>query len=517
MVNKRLRLILLSIVVILTLLIAVFAFVLFSGKLDFLMDGNAKTKSHKESTVDKDKDSEESDDKAQGKDSEAKKTESDYEKASSDEASDEEEKYMLLEAVSIDLTPFLRTPEDEESVVALLEVGQRLRWYGEVRETEDETYYKVLFENEDIEGYVSKKDVVRIYYDAPFHESIIEDDTTLYTYDMMEKDIRELEERFGEHLLVSELGMSYDGRTVYCLRLGNPNASKRIMVTAAIHGREYMTTQLTMKMVEYYLINYDNGEYNGVKYSDIFDKVAFDIIPMSNPDGITIAQLGVDAIRSDELKQRIYECYERDKYLLEYEIDQNGDGLWIDHWKEGGFNVFFSDNPTMISFNEYVALWKANAWGVDLNCNFDADWQNVESRLDAAYSNYKGPSVMSEVETTLLYSQALQFDYECFINYHSRGNLIYYSCMGASDEVCDESEKLAKMVSEFNKYRPFNQNKTSSVTLGGFGDFVMLKLNKPSIGIECGKRPCPLALDELMSMYIRNKEVWAMLATDYVG
>ena len=89
-----------------------------------------------------------------------------------------------------------------------------------------------------------------------------------------------------------------DGRNVYDIVLGNSSSSKNILIQASIHAREYMTAQLVMKQIEYYLANEKTESYDGVTYSELLNSVAFHIIPMVNPDGVTISQLGSTGINS---------------------------------------------------------------------------------------------------------------------------------------------------------------------------------------------------------------------------
>lgn len=110
-----------------------------------------------------------------------------------------------------------------------------------------------------------------------------------YTYEEMIEDINALCENFP-YLKQSSIGTSVNGKTIPVLILGNEKAEKKILIQASIHSREYMTSQLTMKIVEYICNNYNELEVNKVKYSTLLDKICIHIIPMVNPDGVTYAQ-----------------------------------------------------------------------------------------------------------------------------------------------------------------------------------------------------------------------------------
>ena len=92
------------------------------------------------------------------------------------------------------------------------------------------------------------------------------------------------------------------------------------------------------------------------------------------------------------------------------------------------------------------------------------------------------------------------------------GQLIYYDVKGNRKENTEMSTKLADFFSEQLGYRTVNTNKGYNVNLGGFGDWIQLGLNKPSITIESGKMPCPLEAEEFPGIWYRHRESWAMIA-----
>ena len=126
-----------------------------------------------------------------------------------------------------------------------------------------------------------------------------------YSYESMVSDLEKLKSRYGSRLQVNVIGTSLDGRNLYEAVLGNPNAGKHILIHAGIHAREYMTPLLVMKQLEYGLEFYDRGSFDGQPLSTILQQVAVHFVPMVNPDGIALSQFGLEAIRSEELRQGI--------------------------------------------------------------------------------------------------------------------------------------------------------------------------------------------------------------------
>ena len=331
------------------------------------------------------------------------------------------------------------------------------------------------------------------------------------TYD----DIEKLCSTYPDRLSYNIIGTSCDGRNIYEVIFGNPDAENHIMMQAAIHGREYMTAQLAMKLLEYYAYYYETAEFNRISYEELFSQTAIHIVPMTNPDGVTISQLGVNALNNDYYADLVYECYERDKGTLVYEEDANGDMNWAEHYLDKNFKREDCENTREITFEEYQTIWKANAVGVDLNSNFDAGWEDLELKEAPAYGSFKGYQKVSEPESRALVELAYKYDYCCFVSYHSRGQLIYYDVLGNTPENTEASTNFATLLDNWIKYKMVNTNKGYNVNLGGFGDWVQLKLNKPSVTIESGKKPCPLGSEEFPAMWYRHRESWAMLAQQF--
>lgn len=302
--------------------------------------------------------------------------------------------------------------------------------------------------------------------------------TEKYSYDRMVEDIIKLKERYGDRMLVHDLGRSLDGRSIYDVILGNPDAEKHVLIHAGIHGREYMTPLLVMKQLEYGLEFYDRGSYEGVQLSELLNHVAVHFVPMVNPDGITLSQFGINAIRSAQLQQTIRQCYADD----------------------------LAQGRTSENFETYLTLWKSNARGVDLNQNYPADWDKVDSCPNPSYGTYKGESALSEPENQILAALVESRTWAATISYHSMGNVIYWDYEG--NRVSRQSEELASLAAASTGNRL-----AASSGHGGFKDWTQIKDSPiPGLTIEVGSVACPLPLSEYQDVWHRNKMVWALAA-----
>ncbi len=299
--------------------------------------------------------------------------------------------------------------------------------------------------------------------------------TDRYSYDEMVQDIQLLQAAYPGRIQANVIGTSHDGRNIYELIIGNVNAPEHILIQGGIHAREYMTPLLMMRQIETALVSYDTGVYDGMRLADMFNQVALHCIPMSNPDGIALSEFGLQAIRSDFLKQTVLTCYAQDT----------------------------AQGRTSQPLEIYLQRWKANAAGVDLNQNFPANWENVQtSATMISYTGYKGTAPLSEPESQALASMENRYPWAATISYHSMGNIIYWD--SNTSRAKDTSLALAQTVAAVTGY-----TLDGSDGRGGFKDWMQSKENQPIPGvtIEVGGVTCPMPVSEYTYVWNQNKAV----------
>lgn len=462
--------------------------------------------------------------KASEQDSEKKKSKSKEKNADEDsseemddteEAEEEAEEFVPTTMVCVPLEDMhLRSNPGSDSAdnIATLHTGDKVLWSGESENANGNDYYYVESLSDGTRGYALSDYLVPVYYDYDWHDlPMIETDNATYTYPMMTEDIERLCQKYGDILSYEVIGNSVDGRNIYCMFLGNKNAPHKILVQATIHAREYMNTQLVMKLIEYYCANYKEGFLGDASYSSLLDNVCICVVPMTNPDGVSLVQSGASAINNPDLREVSAQTYTTDVMNLTQRIDSLGDAYWEDHYDDPTFNIM-TYLGNVISYDEYLKQWKANANGVDLNNNFDGNWSNVELKSYKSYGSFKGPGPESEPESAALADLARKYDFDMYISYHSKGDVIYYDTKGNDESVSQRSFDLAKLAGAQTGYRYVSNKIAPDNNQGGFGDWVQLKLGKPSITIESGRHRCPLSINEFAPMMLRHRELWAVLA-----
>ncbi|MBQ9988818.1 MAG: hypothetical protein IJP30_03690 [Clostridia bacterium] len=284
--------------------------------------------------------------------------------------------------------------------------------------------------------------------------------TDLYTYTQMLSDIDALCERFPDTARSVSIGQSVLGRELPVLILGDESAQTHFLICAGTHGREHMTPLLVM------------AQADALLSAGVPENTCYHIVPMLNPDGVSIAQglemtEDLQAIYQSDLKQR------RTK-----------------------------DDETT-----YFSLFKANAAGVDLNRNFDAGFGNGQLRDRPSYAVYPGKHPADQPESKALVVYTEQRPYKAVLTYHSTGSLLYWA-YEHKGKLYTESEALTQLLHGQTRYLL----EPPSGGSGGYKDYVMEKLGIPAVTIEVGTRMCPLPAEEFVDIYLRNQNILPSLA-----
>jgi g-D-glutamyl-meso-diaminopimelate peptidase len=243
------------------------------------------------------------------------------------------------------------------------------------------------------------------------------------------------------------IGKSFFGRDIYAVKIGDGRPIG--IAQYAIHGREFITANLAM-------FHYERGVAKG----------SFWLVPMSNPDGCLLSEIGLLSVEREE----------DEKYLLSI------------HQGDKDFS-----------------MWKANGRGVDLNVNFDAKWGTGIKNIHLAGSeNYIGEKPFSEKESVALkeFTEEIMPDYT--LSYHTKGEEIYWRFLN-STRTCPRGFVLAQVISGATGYAI----KDAFGSVGGYKDWCIDKYGIPSFTIEAGRDDFvhPLRENALEDILMKNKDV----------
>ncbi len=257
------------------------------------------------------------------------------------------------------------------------------------------------------------------------------------------------------------VGYSTLGQPIYGVHLGN-YSGKQIFIEAGIHAREYPSSLVVIKMIEYM----STQNLNGGVY----------VVPLSNPDGARIVLDGIDWIQCQKLKD----------YLL---------------------NI--NDGSTDFS------QWKADAMGVDLNVNFDALWgEGTQNVFCPAPGNFVGFYPESEREVRELIDFSYRIRPDLTLSYHTKGDVIFYGFELLSESELTRDREIADFISTINGYTP-----TQTVgSVGGYSDWASEYLKVPAYTIEVApaSAPTPVPIEFVEPAFEANKDVPSKLL-DYLN
>lgn len=297
----------------------------------------------------------------------------------------------------------------------------------------------------------------------------------IYTYESLKQDMLELSDQYPNLITNTSLATTSYGRNIWAMRVGNGNTS--ILLHGAHHAREWMTSALLMKMAETYAEAYkDNQKVDGFQ-PEILDEVSIWFVPMVNPDGVTLQQLGLYAFPT---------------YIHTSLIEMN----------EGSMNF---------------KRWKANVHGVDLNRQYPANWESLKGvHSKPNYQFYKGSRPLEANEVKALVDFTYETKPEIAVSYHSSGNVLFWGIhhwgLTHTTIFTHDYYSIAEKVSDITNY-PIEEPEFHQQG-GGFTDWFVEEFNKPALTVEIGSliEDNSLPLVAFPQIWERNRGIGLLLA-----
>ena len=297
--------------------------------------------------------------------------------------------------------------------------------------------------------------------------------SSMYSYQELLKDIDKLQNKYSDILRTETLTETYDGRNVIALSIGNKEADKKLLIFGAIHAREYITSQLVMRQLYDVLEKIEvNQEYNGISVSKLLDNEEVYFIPMLNPDGVSLCQYGIDGANKKSTRQMIYRIYE------------------MDH---------------AVELSDYLNQWKANAKGVDLNRNFNADWEEYDDGIyHPSSDHFKGVKYESEAESKAIADLTREKRFDRTISYHTQGEVIYWFYK-QDGNLYRITKNFADIASKETGY--LLDANYQALDSGGYKDWAILHMEIPSLTIEVGSGKSPVDPKQIETIWEENKNI----------
>ena len=308
---------------------------------------------------------------------------------------------------------------------------------------------------------------------AEARSSTVVDPSATYTYARLTRDIQSLARKYPEIVEYRSIGTTRYGREIWAVGLGRGEAT--LFINGSHHAREWLTTTLNMYMIEQYAAAYTaNRKFEDYNARTILNKTKIWFVPMVNPDGVTLQQLGLDAF-PPSVHQAL--------------ITMNG-----------GIRNF--------------KRWKANLQGIDPNRQYDSYWSSLEANIPYPFwRNHKGSSPVQTLENKAMVNFTYEIDPEIAVSYHSAGRIIYWSFHTLAANL-PRDKRLARLFSDYTGYRLMPQRSDSSG--GGYTDWFITTFNRPAFTPEIGIKPgeTNLPVSAFAEEWRRNKKIGLWLAQE---
>ena len=313
--------------------------------------------------------------------------------------------------------------------------------------------------------------------------SIVATDGYFYTYDDCVSDLLAIRDSFSSAVKLNVIGLTEDNRNIYEIVIGNEDAENSILLVGGMEGLEYMTSEYAVKTAEYYAYYYTEGIYHGYTYADVLKNCCLRIIPMINPDGVSISQLGLDGTSSSVIQSNLNSWFER---------DQSKGGIYS-------------------TIENYLMFYYSNANGVDLQYNFPFNWDGAGTSHEPSNAGYKGASAASEPESKAVLAAIERHMPDVIINLRTSGCTIVADYNTTDNDKARASELLT-LIAEESGY-----NSGSATTLSGSFEGYCGSTYAPTLRINVGNGDAPLSTSEFNSIWNSLREVPIALCLDVMG
>ncbi|MNB72179.1 Gamma-D-glutamyl-L-diamino acid endopeptidase 1 [compost metagenome] len=295
----------------------------------------------------------------------------------------------------------------------------------------------------------------------------------VYTYAQMTKDIEALAAAYPNLIRYESIGKTAFGRDIWAVALGNGEAT--IFINGSHHAREWLTTTLNLYMLEQYAQAYiSDGQIGKYSARQSLNETTIWFVPMVNPDGVTLQQLGASAF-PQSVRTRL--------------IQMNGGSANFDRWK-------------------------ANAKGVDLNRQYDADWAHIQKAVSYPnFMNYKGTAPEQAEETKALVAFTQRIDPEIAVSYHTAGSILYWNFHTQKANL-SRDQRLARTFSSITGYSLVAPS--SNPSGGGYTDWFIQTYGRPAFTPELGTKTgeTNLPISAFSSEWRKNKTIGLWLADE---
>ncbi|MDD5018527.1 MAG: M14 family zinc carboxypeptidase [Eubacteriales bacterium] len=262
-----------------------------------------------------------------------------------------------------------------------------------------------------------------------------------YSYSQLMRDILRLKTAYPKLITSGNAGFSVEGRQLPVVTLGS--GKTKVFFCGAHHAREYITSAYLM----YTLNVYAEAAARGKKLGDydmagFLSKCTATVMPMVNPDGVTLAQGGLKAVQD------------------------------IDKVKP------------MAMIQPSYSEWKANVNGVDLNRQYPALWDQKNVVVDEPASElYNGEAPASEPEVKAVMRVCKRNIFKSALSFHTKGEAIFYADKNTDGKI-PGAKAIARRIAGVSGYQLMPVSKDPGLYAAGFENWFRQEFLYPGFLVE---------------------------------
>lgn len=266
-------------------------------------------------------------------------------------------------------------------------------------------------------------------------------------------------------LTAAPIGSSVLGRKLWGVVLGN--GSKRVLMAAAFHGQEWLTSLVALRLCEELCLSLAEEQLLAgwdVRRALSGRRVVW--VPLVNPDGVEIALRGSATA-----------------------------GVYAASVQAAG-----GDEP---------GRWQANARGVDINHNFNAGWEKLQllerkkGIVGCCARQWGGTAPESEPETQALTALCERAQFRHVIALHTQGEEIYWQY---GTRTPPQAQQMAQVMAAVSGYAVASPTGLAACG-GGFKDWFIETYGRPGFTLELGRGVNPLSLPSFEAVYAKAREM----------
>ncbi len=265
--------------------------------------------------------------------------------------------------------------------------------------------------------------------------------TVPYSHDQLMRDVVRLKRAYPAWVSSEDAGYSQEGRALPLIRLGTGRIG--LFCCGAHHAREYVTSAYLMYAVNVYAHMASTkkhlGRYNMEK---LLNECSMYVMPMVNPDGVTLAQGGLKAVQQPE------------------------------------------DVARMTLVRPSYCEWKANVNGIDLNRHYPVLWEQRYTPVSAPASELFGGAIPAEeMEVKAVMRFCKSHSLRAALSFHAKGESIQYADTATAGKI-PQASTLARRISDISGYTVMPVSDNPGIFAGSFESWFREAFLRPALLVK---------------------------------